>query len=178
MPIFGPCAAAALYRAHVLEDLGGFDEFLFVIHEDSDLAWRTNLLGYRALLALSARVVHKRGISGSSDVHHGFTKAFFSSRNNLFLTLKYYPLSLIVRFAPSHLFNFGQAANACLRFRRYSDFARLGAAVCKALRERKSATSSPAWNEVVSRWVQPVSMRDFLGRAVRRLVKAETRTRP
>ena len=38
--VFGPCAAAALYRRDVFLQLGGFDETYFCYSEDVDLAYR------------------------------------------------------------------------------------------------------------------------------------------
>jgi len=35
---FGPCAAAALYKAELFHAIGGFDERFFCYHEDVDLA--------------------------------------------------------------------------------------------------------------------------------------------
>lgn len=53
--IFAPCAAAALYRRSVLQQLGGFDEHYFCYMEDVDLGFRLRLLGHSALRAASGR---------------------------------------------------------------------------------------------------------------------------
>jgi GT2 family glycosyltransferase len=57
--IFGPCAAAAAYRRELLDDTGGFDEWLVSYLEDVDLAWRANLLGYRCRYVPEARIRHR-----------------------------------------------------------------------------------------------------------------------
>lgn len=57
--IFGPCAAAAAYRRELLDETGGFDEWLVSYLEDVDLAWRANLLGYRCRYVPEARIRHR-----------------------------------------------------------------------------------------------------------------------
>ena len=60
---FGACAAAALYRRSMLEDIGLFDED-FVLHfEDIDLDLRAQVAGYRCVYVPDAIVHHKRGAS-------------------------------------------------------------------------------------------------------------------
>lgn len=57
--IFGPCAAAAAYRRELLDETGGFDEWLVSYLEDVDLAWRANLLGYHCRYVPEARIRHR-----------------------------------------------------------------------------------------------------------------------
>ena len=47
--VFGPCAAAALYRRSLLEAVGGFDPDFFLVYEDADLNFRARLMGFRCL---------------------------------------------------------------------------------------------------------------------------------
>jgi GT2 family glycosyltransferase len=60
--IFGACAAAALYRKKMLDDIaiGGevFDEDFLVYYEDSDVNMRSQLMGYKCLYVPSAVVYH------------------------------------------------------------------------------------------------------------------------
>ena len=62
--VFGITAAAALYRRQTLEEcrVGGeiFDEDFFAYYEDADLAWRAQLLGWRALYVPEAVDYHPR----------------------------------------------------------------------------------------------------------------------
>ena len=46
--VFGPCAAAALYRREAFDEVGGFDEQYFCYFEDVDLAFRLRLRGHRS----------------------------------------------------------------------------------------------------------------------------------
>jgi GT2 family glycosyltransferase len=56
--VFGPCAAAALYRRSVVEEVGFFDTRWFCYLEDIDLAFRLRLRGARCLFVPSSRVRH------------------------------------------------------------------------------------------------------------------------
>jgi GT2 family glycosyltransferase len=47
--VFGACAAAALYRKSMLNEIGYFDEDLYCIYEDVDLSFRVQLAGYKCL---------------------------------------------------------------------------------------------------------------------------------
>jgi GT2 family glycosyltransferase len=62
--IFGPCAAAAVYRKSLFDDIGLFDENIFAYYEDTDLNLRAILAGHKPIYAPGARVRHH--YSGSS----------------------------------------------------------------------------------------------------------------
>jgi len=63
--VFGACGAAAMYRREMLEDAKTgdeyFDESFFAYKEDVDLAWRANLLGWKAVYEPMAVATHRRG---------------------------------------------------------------------------------------------------------------------
>ena len=103
--IFGPCAAAALYRRDILEEVGGFDERFFCYLEDIDLAFRLRLRGYRCWYVPEAVVHHVgSGITGKQSdfsVYHGHRNmvwTFFKSMPAVLLWL-YLPLHLIANLA-------------------------------------------------------------------------------
>jgi N-acetylglucosaminyl-diphospho-decaprenol L-rhamnosyltransferase len=54
----GPTGGAALYRRSAFEQVGGFDEGIFLYYEDLDLALRMRLAGFSCRLAPSARGIH------------------------------------------------------------------------------------------------------------------------
>lgn len=66
--VFGVCAAAALYRRTMLEDVRVgveyFDSIFFAYLEDVDLDWRARLRGWRAYYEPSAIAEHERGHQG------------------------------------------------------------------------------------------------------------------
>jgi hypothetical protein len=86
--VFGPSAAAALYRRTMLDEVGLFDESYFAYYEDVDLAWRARLLGWRCLYVPTARVYHVH--SATSRQGSPF-KRYFLARNKVWTTLKNYP---------------------------------------------------------------------------------------
>jgi N-acetylglucosaminyl-diphospho-decaprenol L-rhamnosyltransferase len=55
---------AMLMRRAAWQELGGFDERMFLYWEDTELCWRAWLLGWRVLVDLEALVYHERGGSG------------------------------------------------------------------------------------------------------------------
>lgn len=97
--VFGPCAAAALYRRDAFERVGGFDEDFFCYHEDVDLAFRMRLAGGRCVQSADARVVHVG--SASSDVESDFA-TYHGVRNRLWTFVKDMPASLLILLAIPH----------------------------------------------------------------------------
>jgi GT2 family glycosyltransferase len=99
--VFGACAGAALYRRKMLEEIGFFDEEFFLIHEDTDLNFRAQLAGWKALYVPSAIVYHKvrSTIGNMSD-----TAIYYSLRNSELTRLKNAPVGLFLRCIPSYAF--------------------------------------------------------------------------
>src|SRR5689334_14631922 len=64
--VFGACAAAALYRRKMIEDVSVagafFDPDFFAYREDADVAWRAQLLGWRCIYAPAAVGWHVRSV--------------------------------------------------------------------------------------------------------------------
>ncbi len=62
--VFGACAAAALYRRRMIDDVSVAGEFFdpdfFAYREDADVAWRAQLLGWRCLYVPGAVAWHVR----------------------------------------------------------------------------------------------------------------------
>lgn len=99
-PLLGPCGGCALYTTDLLQQVYQatgeyFDDRFFCYAEDTDLAWRAVLLGYRAAYAKDAVVYHKGSIASggpNSDfvLYHGI-------RNSLFVLVKDIPSRLLLR---------------------------------------------------------------------------------
>jgi GT2 family glycosyltransferase len=62
--LFGPVAAAAAYRRSALQDSGLFSREYFAYYEDTDLAFRLNLLGYHCVYAKKALGLHRGSATG------------------------------------------------------------------------------------------------------------------
>jgi GT2 family glycosyltransferase len=64
--VFGACAAAALYRRAMLDDVAiegaFFDPDFFAYREDADVAWRAQLLGWRCIYTPDAVAWHVRSV--------------------------------------------------------------------------------------------------------------------
>jgi GT2 family glycosyltransferase len=98
--VFGPCAAAALYRRDVLLEVGGLDEGFFCYFEDVDLAFRLRLAGHRCLYVPDAVVRHvgsaSKGRRSDFAVYHGH-------RNLVWTFVKNMPAPLAALYWPHHL---------------------------------------------------------------------------
>lgn len=112
--IFGVCAGAALYRREAVNEVGFFDPAFFAYLEDADLAWRLRLAGWRALYVPGALVWHE--YSGTGKQGSPF-KSFQLGRNRVWVILKNWPASLLLRHALSILF-YDLAASAYTLWRR------------------------------------------------------------
>ena len=98
--VFGPCAAAALYRRDAFEAAGGFDEDFFCYHEDVDLAFRLRLAGGRAIQVREAMVYHEgSGVAGAQSPF----AVFHGTRNRTWTFFKTMPLPLLIVFLPFHV---------------------------------------------------------------------------
>jgi N-acetylglucosaminyl-diphospho-decaprenol L-rhamnosyltransferase len=108
--IFGPCAAAALYRRDIFLAAGGFDERYFCYCEDIDLAYRLRLAGHVAVQVPSA-VVHHAG-SAITGRYSQFSY-FHGNRNRVWTFIKNTPGLWLWLLLPWHLaYNAAMLANA------------------------------------------------------------------
>ncbi|HEU5315834.1 MAG TPA: glycosyltransferase family 2 protein [Chloroflexota bacterium] len=86
--VFGASAGAALYRRHLLRELGGFDSLFYMYLEDVDLAWRARLAGWRAVHAPHAVVRHAHSASAKEGSPF---KNWHLGRNKVWTIAKCYP---------------------------------------------------------------------------------------
>ena len=96
--VFGACGGAALYRAEAFEIVGEFDENYFAFYEDVDWNLRAQVAGLRCRYVPRAVVYHM----GSATIGKGlgdFTQ-YHLWRNAVWLVLKDYPVSWLLRRAP------------------------------------------------------------------------------
>jgi GT2 family glycosyltransferase len=91
--VFGACAAAALYRRDMLDEVGHFDEDFVSYCEDGDLSFRAQLAGYRCFYVPGAVVYHMG--SASSGGKRSPTAIRLGSRNSFSLLVKNLPLSAV-----------------------------------------------------------------------------------
>ena len=86
--VFGPSAAAALYRKEMLMEIGLFDEQFFAYYEDVDLAWRAQRAGWKCIYVDQAHVQHWHSATGEKQPNY---KAFLIGRNKIWCFIKNYP---------------------------------------------------------------------------------------
>ncbi len=102
-PIFGACGAAALLRSEALAEVGLYDDALFVLFEDVDLAFRLRAHGHEALLLPDVLLPHRRGVSAAAGRKASVARArrrTWVQRNTIALALRYWPLHRVMLGAP------------------------------------------------------------------------------
>jgi GT2 family glycosyltransferase len=99
--VFGACAAAALYRREMLDEVGLFDEDFGSYCEDGDLSFRAQLAGYRCFYVPGAVVYHMG--SASTGGKRSPTATRLGSRNSFSLLVKNLPLSVVPHILPFFL---------------------------------------------------------------------------
>ncbi len=96
--VFGACAAAALYRKSLFEEVGLFDEDFVSYCEDGDLNFRAQLAGHRCFYVPDAVVYHMG--SASTGGKRSPTATRLGTRNSLSLLVKDLPLSAVPHILP------------------------------------------------------------------------------
>ncbi|MBU0633593.1 MAG: glycosyltransferase family 2 protein [Candidatus Omnitrophica bacterium] len=100
--IFGPCAAAAMYKRKLIEEISQkgefFDNDFYFLVEDFDVAWRARSFGWKAVYAPEAICYHLR----NSSAHSLKFKQYLSFRNRYFMLIK----NLSVKAAFGYTFYF------------------------------------------------------------------------
>ena len=90
--VFGPTAAAAMYRRETIEDVAVngefFDEDFFAYREDADLAWRAQLLGWRCIYVPRAVGYHLRRVLPERRAELPPELNFHSVKNRFLLRIK------------------------------------------------------------------------------------------
>ncbi|MCM2313959.1 MAG: glycosyltransferase [Thermoanaerobaculia bacterium] len=101
--VFGVSGAAAVYRRAFLDDVSvfgqAFDEDFFTYREDADLAWRGQLLGWKALCAQAATAWHVRRVTPEVRASLPPEVNMHSVKNRFLLRLKNEGSGLAVRNA-------------------------------------------------------------------------------
>ena len=111
--VFGACGGAAAYRKAMLEEIGLFDEDMFMYCEDVDLAWRAQIAGYRCVYTPKAIAYHRLSATGG-----GKLASFYNGRNFIYVLAKDYPSSLFRKYWPIILKAQLKIAADALRARR------------------------------------------------------------
>ncbi len=156
--VFGASGGASLWRAHVIRELGLFDEDLFAYYEDVDLSFRANLAGYECWYAPKAVVFHAGG--GTSRQRASEFAYYHAVRNRWSMIVKNGPAPLLWRSSPR------------IAFAEMLSFA-------KAVSERKTVLTMKAHRDVLRalpawtrRRKEVQRTRSISGRELRRLMSS------
>lgn len=92
--------ASMLVRKEFIETVGIMEEEYFLYYEELDWAIRGNRKGWRSGFSPYARVYHKMGASINKENKSGNSRMadFYSVRNRILLTRKYFPYALITLY--------------------------------------------------------------------------------
>lgn len=155
--IFGACAAAALYKADVLEDINFFDEDFFTMYEDVDLSWRLRLRGYKSILATNSIVYHKRGLSKimanakKSYLLINYYQGYNISKNLILLAIKYNSLYSLfnIKYLSKLLIALGGLFYFSLRVKklRYTF-----SIILRNIKLRKEIQKNPLFKGIKKKW--------------------------
>lgn len=91
--VFSACGGAVAYRRDVWTTLGGFDESFWMYLEDTDFAFRAQLLGYAPVFVPDARVYHHLSATGG-----GTLASYYVGRNTIWMLAKNMPRHLLRRY--------------------------------------------------------------------------------
>jgi len=78
--------SAIMTRKEIIEEVGLFNEDYFTLHEDFELSYRVKIAGKKILYVPSAKIFHKRGISGDTK---NILRNYLCARNRCLFVNKY-----------------------------------------------------------------------------------------
>ncbi|MCP4536815.1 MAG: glycosyltransferase family 2 protein [Chloroflexi bacterium] len=87
--------ASFAVRRQVWEELGGFDETLYMYYEETDLSWRAQLVDYKCLYTPGSVVFHDYHLSRPNPY-----TLYYSNRNRSLLLLKNWKYTTLLLLAP------------------------------------------------------------------------------
>ena len=94
-PFESACGGIFMLRREVYETVGGFDEDLFLYHEDHDLSWRIRLAGWHLKVIPQAIMYHHY------KFNKGVQKYYSSEKNRLYLLLKNMEVKTLALICPA-----------------------------------------------------------------------------
>ncbi len=95
--IMYPSGAGFLLKVEMVEEIGLFDEVLWMYNEDQDMGWKSLLAGYKNILAKDAVLYHKYEFAKSIKQY------YYMDRNRIIEVLKNYKLATILLIMPVFL---------------------------------------------------------------------------
>lgn len=98
-------SAGMFIRKDVFEKIGGFDDDYFIYVEETDLGWRSWLLGYKTMFCPKSVVYHEFGTSAKilTKKKHNFNVRFHGTKNYLMTLIKNLNRRNLVLIFPRHV---------------------------------------------------------------------------
>jgi len=94
-PFESACGGIFMLKREVYETVGGFDEDLFLYHEDHDLSWRIRLAGWHLKVIPEAIMYHHY------KFNKGILKYYSSEKNRLHILLKNMEVKTLALICPA-----------------------------------------------------------------------------
>ena len=87
--VFAASGCCALYRRSLFETVGYFDPDFFMYCDDTDIGWRSQLIGLKCIYTPDALVYHSHSQAAGS---YSELKAFHVERNRIWVAMKHFSL--------------------------------------------------------------------------------------
>ncbi|MDX5593403.1 glycosyltransferase family 2 protein [Pseudovibrio sp. SPO723] len=87
--VYVQSGSVLLCKRSVFEEVGGFDENIFLFMEDDDLSYRVRLLGYKLVADRRVSAVHLHGQSSGSSLKLEKFKALEAERSKIYAAKKH-----------------------------------------------------------------------------------------
>jgi len=91
------CGGIFMFSREVYEKVGGFDEDLFLYHEDHDLSWRIRMMGWKLIATSNSVCCHHY------NFNKGILKFYRSEKNRLHIILKNFECKTLWLISPALL---------------------------------------------------------------------------
>jgi len=89
------CGGIFMFPREVYEKVGGFDDDLFLYHEDHDLSWRIRMMGWKLMVVPDSVCYHHY------NFNKGVLKFYRSEKNRLHILLKNFEYKTLCLIAPA-----------------------------------------------------------------------------
>ncbi len=99
--VFGFNGGAAALRREALDDVGGFDPWLFLYYEDTDLSWRMRAGGWSIRHVPDAVAMHRHAASSGTG---SAVFRYYNTRNSLVVVTRHAPATMVLRAGTRQVF--------------------------------------------------------------------------
>ena len=134
------CGGIFMFPREVYEKVGGFDDDLFLYHEDHDLSWRIRMMGWKLMVVPDSVCYHHY------NFNKGVLKFYQSEKNRLYILLKNFECKTLCLIAPAIvLVEISQIVHAVFHgwfFLKLKSYREIAAQSIKISRKRRQIQST------------------------------------